>query len=281
MTNPLTGAGLGFRRELIPDLLQAVPESIDFFEIAPENWAGMGGRSARDLRQITEQRPFVCHGLSLNLGGPAPLDKSLLHRIKGFMSQHGMTLYTEHLSWCAADSQLYELLPLPLSEAAARWTAERISRAQDILGMRIGIENASTYFEPPAGEMSEPEFIRRVLELADCSLHLDINNLYVNSCNFGFNPISYLQALPLERVCYLHVAGHYTEDDGLIIDTHGSHVCDPVWSLLSACYQRIGGNHPTCLERDFNLPPLAELVREVEQIRHLQKQAPRHLRKAA
>lgn len=281
MNKPLTGAGLGFRRELIPDLLQGIPESIDFFELAPENWAGMGGRSARELRQITEQRPFVCHGLSLNLGGPAPLNTSLLQQIRGFMRQHGMQLYTEHLSWCAADSQLYELLPMPLTEAAARWTAERIIQAQDLLGMRIGIENASTYFQPPASEMSEPEFIRRVVELADCWLHLDINNLYVNSCNFGFNPLSYLQALPLDRVCYLHVAGHYTETDGLIIDTHGSDVCNPVWSLLAACYQRIGGKHPTCLERDFNLPPLADLVCEVDRIRHLQARAPNPLRKAA
>ena len=119
------GAGLGFRRELIAPLKAAVPEAIRFFELAPENWAGMGGRSAKELRHFTERYPFVCHGLSLSLGGPGPLDEALLHRIKAFMAEHGMTLYTEHLSWCADDSHLYDLLPIPLTEKAVKWTAER------------------------------------------------------------------------------------------------------------------------------------------------------------
>jgi uncharacterized protein (UPF0276 family) len=269
------GAGLGFRRELIEPLKAGVPEAIQFFELAPENWAGMGGRSARDLRYFTERHPFVCHGLSLSLGGIAPLDVALLRRIKGFMAEHGMTLYTEHLSWSAADSHLYDLLPIPLTEQAVKWTAGRIRQAQDSLGQSIGIENASYYVAPPGAEMSEAEFISAIVHEADCLLHLDVNNIYVNSQNFGFDQFSFLHALPLERTCYVHVAGHYVEPDGLLIDTHGAEVIDPVWALLEAAYARIGGEVPTCLERDFNFPDFFRLTVEVEQIARLQAAAAR------
>jgi uncharacterized protein (UPF0276 family) len=268
-----TCAGLGFRRELIPALQQAVPPDIQFFEIAPENWAGMGGRSAHTLRAFTERYPFVCHGLSLSLGGPGALDEALLRRTRDFMRMHGMTLFTEHLSWCADDSHLYDLLPMPMTEEAVRYTAERIVRAQDILGMRIGVENASTYIAPPGAEMTEPEFVRAVVEKADCLLHLDVNNIYVNSCNFGFDPHAYLAQLPLERTGYVHVAGHWVEEDGLVIDTHGSDVIDPVWQLLQAAYQGMDAVVPTGLERDFNMPDLHTLTQEVTQIARLQQQA--------
>jgi len=273
------GAGLGFRRELIAPLKTAVPEAIRFFELAPENWAGMGGRSGKDLRHFTERYPFVCHGLSLSLGGPGPLDEALLRRIKAFMAEHSMTLYTEHLSWCADEGHLYDLLPIPLTEKAVRWTADRIKRAQDILGLRIGIENASYYVAPPGAEMSETDFISAIVQEADCLLHLDVNNIYVNSRNFGFDPLAFMAALPLERTCYVHVAGHWVEPDGLLIDTHGAEVIDPVWTLLEAAYARIGGEVPTCLERDFNIPDLPALTAEVEQIARLQAAATR--RKAA
>ena len=272
------GAGLGFRRELIAPLKAGVPDAISFFEIAPENWAGMGGSSAKDLRHFTERYPFVCHGLSLSLGGPGTFDEALLRRTKNFMAEHGISLYTEHLSWCADDRQLYDLLPIPLTEAAVKWTVERIQRAQDILGQRIGIENASYYVAPPGAEMSEAEFISAIVREADCLLHLDVNNIYVNSRNFGFDPLAFMHALPLERTCYVHVAGHYVEPDGLLIDTHGAEVIDPVWALLEAAYARIGGEVPTCLERDFNFPDFFRLTVEVEQIARLQAAA---CRKAA
>lgn len=268
-----SGAGLGFRRELIPELQCGVPAPIRFFEIAPENWLEMGGQSARDLRAFTEAWPFVCHGLSLSLGGPGPLDVTLLGRIKAFMREHGIGLYTEHLSWCADDAHLHDLLPIPLNIDAVHWVAARIRQAQDILGVRIGIENASTYFVPPGAEMSETDFINAIIAEADCALHLDVNNIYVNSLNLGFDAHEFLQALPLDRVCYVHVAGHYVEPDGLVIDTHGADVIDPVWALLDAAYTRIGGEVPTCLERDFNIPPLATLVAEVGHIHRLQAAA--------
>jgi len=265
----IQGAGLGFRRELIAALKESLPGEISFFELAPENWAGMGGKSAKDLRYFTERYPFVCHGLSLSLGGIAPLDETLLRRTRAFMAEHGMTLYTEHLSWCADDSHLYDLLPIPMTEKSVKWTVDRIKQAQDMLGMRIGIENASYYVAPPGAEMSEAEFISTIIREADCLLHLDVNNIYVNSQNFGFDPLAFMRALPLERTCYIHVAGHFVEPDGLLIDTHGAEVIDPVWSLLEAAYQHTG-NVPTCLERDFNIPDLGALTAEVRQIAQLQ-----------
>ena len=266
----ISGAGLGFRRELLPALQTRPVPAIDFFELAPENWIGAGGRSAKTLRAFTERYIFVCHGLSLNLGGPAPLDTALLRRTREFMREHGIAQYTEHLSWCADDGRLYDLLPIPFTQDAVHWVAERIRQTQDALGMRIGIENASYYIAPPGAEMHEAEFIRAVIEEADCLLHLDVNNIHVNSINHDFDAHAYLAALPLERTCYIHVAGHHVEADGLVVDTHGAAVIDPVWSLLDAAYARCGAV-ATCLERDFNFPPLAELGAEVAHVRALQQ----------
>lgn len=266
----VAGCGLGFRRELIGELVAGVPPVIDFFELAPENWARVGGRAARQLRQFTERYPFVGHGLSLSLGGPAPLDEDLLLATKEFLKAHGIKLYTEHLAWCCdTHGQLYDLLPIPCTGDAVRWVAQRIRRAQEILEMRIGLENASYYVAPPGAEMSESEFITAIIREADCLLHLDVNNIYVNSRNFAFDPLAFLHALPLERTCYIHVAGHLREPDGLLIDTHGADVSDPVWDLLQNAYER-AGPQPTCLERDFNFPQLAALAAEVTTIAHLQ-----------
>lgn len=276
----LRGAGLGLRRELMPSLLAEVPPAISFFELAPENWVGMGGRSKRELRRFTERFPFVCHGLSLSLGGSGPLDEALLKAIRAFMAEHGIGLYTEHLAWCADAHRLYDLLPLPFTEEAVHWTAARIRQTQDILGQRIGIENTSAYLVHPGAEMTEWDFIRAVIEEADCLLHLDVNNLYVNSCNFGLKPMAFLDSLPLERTCYIHVAGHQVEPDGLLVDTHGAPVIDPVWALLDEVYGRIGPV-PTCLERDFHIPALAELVFEVAQIEAMQRQSCLPLRREA
>lgn len=259
------GAGLGLRRELLPDLKAGVPACIDFFELAPENWIDLGGRYARDLRAISEQRPLVCHGLSLSLGGLTPLDQLLLQKIKVFMAEHEVALYTEHLSYCSDHGHLYDLMPIPATAEAVKYVAGRIRQAQDLLGQRIAIENASYYVAAPINEMSEPEFINAVLSEADCGLHLDVNNVYVNSVNFGFDPLDYLRQMPAERVMYMHMAGHHQEAPDLIVDTHGADVIDPVWQLLDAAYDRVGV-HATCLERDFNIPPLADLLVEVERI---------------
>src|SRR5688500_2461229 len=179
----ISRAGLGFRRELIPALKSHVPDVIDFFEIAPENWIGLGGAPGRDLSIFTERYPFVCHGLSLSIGGPAPLDEGLLQQIRQFLDQHQILFYTEHLSYCSDGGHLYDLLPIPFTEEAVKHVAGRVRRAQDILGRRIALENASFYLNAPITEMSEVDFIRAVLTEADCDLHLDVNNVYVNSIN--------------------------------------------------------------------------------------------------
>jgi uncharacterized protein (UPF0276 family) len=259
----LIGAGLGFRRELIPALKHHVPEVISFFEIAPENWIDIGGRPGRELRSFTERYPFVCHGLSL--------DEVLLRQIRQFLDQHQIPLYTEHLSYCSDDGHLYDLLPIPFTEDAVRYVAARIRRVQDILERRIAMENASFYLRAPITEMDEIDFIRAVLTEADCDLHLDVNNVYVNSINHAYDPIDFIRAMPTERIVYMHMAGHYNEEADLIIDTHGADVIDPVWALLDETYH-IHGITPTLLERDFNIPPLNELIHEVERIAQIQSQ---------
>lgn len=279
MTLRLAGAGLGLRRELIPALQARVPDAIDFFEIAPENWIDLGGLPGRDLRSFTERYPVVCHGLSLSIGSPAPLDEVLLHKIRQFLDQHQIPLYTEHLSYCSDDGHLYDLLPIPFTGEAVKYVAARIRRAQEILERRIAIENASYYLRAPIAEMSEIEFIRAVLTEADCDLHLDVNNVYVNSINHAYDPVAFIRAMPTERIVYLHMAGHYNEADDLIIDTHGADVIDPVWALLDETY-RTHGVAPTLLERDFNIPPLDQLVGEVERIARIQAAHIPHARHA-
>ncbi|WGZ94982.1 MAG: DUF692 domain-containing protein [Candidatus Thiothrix putei] len=266
----LRGAGLGFRRDHLVALEQQVPDCIDFFEIAPENWIGTDPSSAKRLRAFTERFPFVCHGLSLSLGGLTPLNTDLLGNIKRFMQEHRVPLYTEHLSWCSDHGQLYDLLPIPFTEDALKHTVARIRQAQDLLGQQIGIENASFYLQAPISEMDEATFINAVLTEADCLLHLDVNNVYVNSVNHAYDPYEFLRKLPKERVVYIHTAGHYQQEPNLLIDTHGAPVIDPVWALLDFTYTEFGV-FPTLLERDYNIPPLQELVPEVQHIASLQR----------
>ncbi len=268
---PVTGAGLGLRRALLQPLSKALPDEVDFFEVAPENWLGMGGRLGKQLRFFTERYPFVIHGLSLSLGGPGSLDEELLQRIKVFMDQHAIRFYTEHLSYCSDDGHMYDLMPIPFTEEAVRYVANRIRRAQEILERRIGIENVS-YYAAPGQEIRELDFLNAVLAEADCALLLDINNIYVNSINHGYQPLEFLHGVPAERVVYFHVAGHYVEAEDLRVDTHGTAVCDPVWELLARAYEHFGPV-PTLLERDFNIPPLPELLSEVGQVRALQARA--------
>ena len=265
---PVHGAGLGLRRALMGPLADHPAPPVDFFEVAPENWMGVGGRFGKQFRRFTERHPFVTHGLSLSLGGPAPLDEDFLRRLKRFLDEHGIRAYTEHLSYCGDDGQLYDLLPIPFTAEAVHYVAARIRRTQDILGRRIAVENVS-YYAAPGQELSELEFIDAVLAEADCDLLLDVNNVYVNSVNHGYDAHAFLAGLPAERILYLHVAGHHRKDPDLLIDTHGADVVDPVWALLDETYARFGVI-PTLLERDFDLPPLAQLLGEVQRIAGLQ-----------
>jgi uncharacterized protein (UPF0276 family) len=267
-THPVSGAGLGLRRALIQPLQETPDAPIDFFEVAPENWINVGGRLGKAFRSFTERHPFVCHGLSLSLGSPAPLDETLLHKIRRLLDAHGIRYYSEHLSFCSDDGHLYDLMPIPFTEEAIDWVVPRIQRAQDILGRRIAVENVSSY-ATPGQELSEIDFTRTVLERADCELLLDVNNVYVNSVNHRYDAQAFIRAMPPERVAYLHIAGHYNEAPDLIVDSHGAAVIDPVWKLLDFTYAHCGVV-PTLLERDFFIPPLPELLGELDHIRAIQ-----------
>ncbi len=265
---PVHGAGLGLRRSMLSSLTDQATQSVDFWEVAPENWIGVGGRYGRQFRQLTERFPFICHGLSLSIGGPSPLDEAFLHKLKRFLKDHHIRYYSEHLSYCSDDGHLYDLLPIPFTEEAVFYVASRIRRVQEILEQRIAIENVS-YYAAPGKQLEEAGFINAVLQEADCDLLLDVNNIYVNSVNHDYDAEAFLLRLPAERIRYLHVAGHYQEAADLIVDTHGADVIDPVWQLLDKTYQRLGVI-PTLLERDFNIPPVADLLREVATIHSLQ-----------
>ena len=266
---PIAGAGLGFRYELVDQMQGHSLSQVNFMEVAPENWIRVGGKRGRLLREYTERFPFVCHGLSLSIGGPAPLDDSFLIELKAFLDQHDIRAYTEHLSYCGDSGQLYDLMPIPFTTEAVDYVAGRIRHVQDVLERRIGMENVSTY-AVPSGDMTELEFLNAVIESADCGLHLDINNIFVNSVNHGFDPFGYLEGIPADRIMYAHIAGHFVEEDNLRIDTHGEDVLPEVWSMLDFAYQRYGV-FPTLLERDYNFPPLDELLSEVDTIASRQR----------
>jgi len=256
------GAGLGLRRVHFDSLADRIPSQIGFMEVAPENWIDVGGKSGRQFRAIAERVPLVAHGLSLNIGGPAPLDETFLRRVRQFLDTHDVRVYSDHLSFCTDDAHLYDLMPVPFTEDAVHYIAGRIRRTQDILGRRMAIENIS-YYAAPGKEMEEIDFINAILAEADCLLHLDINNIYVNSVNHKFDAEAFLKALPGERIAYAHIAGHYSVSADLIIDTHGADVIDPVWHLLDVAYAEFGV-FPTLLERDFDIPSLAESLKEVD-----------------
>lgn len=262
-------AGLGYRREIAAEFATCNDAAFDFIEVAPENWVNIGGKYKKQLDVIAERFPMTLHGLSLNLGGYIPLDQSHLRDIKRFMTDRSTVIFSEHLSYCADHGHLYDLMPIPFREDAIANVVERIQRVQDFLGQKIAVENVSAYAMPSA-EMSEIDFLREVLARADCNLLLDVNNVYVNSVNHGFDAEEYLAEVPKDRVVYYHVAGHFQEEEHLLVDTHGAPVIDPVWTLLDKSYNLIGVK-PTLLERDFNFPKMEELLSEIDQIRTLQQ----------
>ncbi|WP_445426793.1 HvfB family MNIO-type RiPP peptide maturase [Alishewanella sp. HL-SH06] len=270
-------AGLGLRREMLPELLQLKPADIDFFEVAPENWLPYGGKLQRDFRRLTEQYPFFCHGLSLSIASPDPLDVAFVKQVKQFLDEHQILQYSEHLSYCSADGHLYDLMPIPFTEEAIHYVSGRIKQVQDILERPLILENVS-YYVAPDQQLSEQHFLQAVLEEADCQLLLDVNNIYVNAVNHGYDANTFLQTMPTERIAYYHVAGHYQQTANLLIDTHGADVPDPVWQLLQAAYQHHGVK-PTLYERDFNVPAMTQLCQElryIKQLQHAQRQLERH-----
>ena len=269
---PVRGAGLGLRRALLGPLQtfdpSSVNETVSFMEVAPENWINVGGQRGKAFRHFTERFPFVCHGLSLSIGGPTPLDQTFIRKLRQFMDEHRVRAYSEHLSYCTDDGHLYDLMPIPFTEEAVGYVAGRIRQVQDMIGQRMAIENVS-YYAAPGAQLSEIDFINAVISEADCDLLLDVNNIYVNSVNHRYDPVEFLQGLPGDRIAYGHIAGHYNEAEDLIVDTHGADIITDVWELLDKAYEFFGV-FPTLLERDFNIPPVAELLTEVQRIKDIQ-----------
>ena len=263
------GAGLGLRRPLLNQLLATPPLDVNFYEIAPENWIGMGGKAGKALRAMTERFDFICHGLSLSIGSTDALDEQLVRDIKRFMTDHQIKLYSEHLSYCSLGGHLYDLMPIPFTSEAVSHVATRIKCVQDILEQKIAIENVS-YYAAPGQEMTEIDFFNAIVAEADCKVLLDVNNIYVNSVNHGYDAETFLKAMPAQRIAYAHIAGHYKEADDFLVDTHGADIIDPVWQLLDQAYQ-LYGVFPTLLERDFNIPAIPELLKEVHTIKTLQQ----------
>ena len=293
----LQGAGLGYRRDLADDFLNlSSNNAIQFMEVAPENWVKMGGSARYKFDQAAERYPLAVHGLSLSLGGQAPLDRELLKNTKALMTQYNSTFFSEHLSYCECEGHLYDLLPMPFTEEAVKHVAQRIRYVQDFLGLQISLENTSYYLHSPTSTMNEVEFLNAIAQEADCGIHLDVNNIYVNGINHGLlDPYVFLDQVDVKRVNYIHIAGHDEEHSAaqvvedlegesfnkikgayrhlpeLLIDTHGEAVKGTVWDLLEYAYQRLPVIPPTLLERDFNFPPFAELYAEVEHIAQLQQ----------
>lgn len=265
---PVSGAGLGLRRALLGPLSSVNPEQIDFMEVAPENWIGVGGRLGKQLRSYTERFDFLCHGLSLSIGSPDELDVTFVKQVRDFMKKHGVKAYSEHLSYCSNEGHMYDLMPIPFTEEAVRYVAQRIRIVQDIIEQPFIIENVSAYAQP-GKQMEEIEFLTAVIEEADCRLLLDVNNVFVNSVNHDFDAKEYLRKIPADRISYLHIAGHYQEADDLLVDTHGANVKQDVWDLLDFTYQQ-HGVIPTLLERDFNIPSIENLLAEIDVIKQAQ-----------
>ena len=266
----LGGVGLGLRREMLPEIGTQLPPEVDFWEVAPENWIPLGGKYGDTLKQFTSLVPFVTHGLSLSIGSPDPLDINFVKQVKRFLDWHNVLYYSEHLSYCSANGHLYDLMPIPFTGEAVEYVAQRIRQVQDIIERPLLLENVS-YYAALGQDLTELEFTLGVLQESGCSMLLDVNNIYVNSVNHGYNASDFLAGLPSSKIVYGHIAGHYNEADDLIVDTHGANVIEPVWELLRQAYQ-IHGLFPTVLERDFNIPAMAELLVEVERIRDIQNQ---------
>ena len=186
MNNQIGNLGLGLRREMLDEVLSCAPKQVDFYEVAPENWIKFGGKLARQLAQISDNHTLICHGLSLSLGAPAPLDVDFIKQLKAFFRQHKVAIYSEHLSYCSGSGHMYDLMPIPFTEEAVQHTAKRIREVQDRLERRIAVENVS-YYAAPGQQMSELDFTLAVLEEADCDLLLDVNNIYVNATNHGYS----------------------------------------------------------------------------------------------
>lgn len=270
--NP-TGIGLGLRGAFIRRVDKGEADGrVAFLEIAPENYMRRGGMSPQRLARIAERFDIITHGLMMSLGGTDPLDPEYLGLVRSLIGQVNSPWHSDHLCWSGIEQTcLHDLLPIPFTRDVAKRVAERVNRAQDALGTTMAVENISWYLQLGHSDFgtdalaAETEFICEVLDRADCKLLLDVNNVYVNAVNHGFESFAWLERIPLERVVQLHIAGHEPWDETLLVDTHGATVRNEVIAMLAWVIERIGPM-PVLLERDSNIPDLTELLDEVSQL---------------
>lgn len=264
---PCLGYGLGLRKQHYEAVLAERPD-VDWFEIITENYMDEGGKPMDYLTRIREHYPMVMHGVSMSIGSTEPLNFNYLKKLKALIERVEPAWFSDHLCWTGVDGiNLHDLMPLPYTEEAVQHVADRVSKVQEYMGRRMLLENVSSYISYNDSQMSEWEFLSAVAERADCLILLDINNIYVSAFNHNFDANRYLNAVPAERVCQIHLAGH-THENGLIIDTHDHPIADPVFELYAAAVQRFG-RVSTMVERDDNIPPLAELLAELDQVRNI------------
>lgn len=263
--------GLGFRRDIHDEILSLEGDAKpDFVELAPENWMRFGGYWGNIFKQIKEKYPIICHGLSLSIGSPDELEEEFLNELNLFFTQANPLIYSEHLSYSKCDNaHIYDLLPIPFRQDAVNHIVERIKYVQDKLERKIALENVS-YYSPIGAEMPEHEFISQILEKSDCNMLFDVNNVYVNAFNHKYDAKEFINNIPLDRISYIHIAGHDKVEEDLIIDTHGQDIIDPVFELFEWSIAKIKPV-PVLLERDFNMPEMPVLISEMNRIRDISK----------
>ncbi|MDR4951026.1 DUF692 domain-containing protein [Chryseobacterium sp. ES2] len=259
--------GIGYRKEFSKAFLNTDVLRPDFVEVAPENWLGVGGYWKQELKQVLEKYPLYCHGLSLSIGSPEGVDKDFVKKVKQFLEDTQAVLYSEHLTFSKVDNaHLYDLLPIPFTQEAIERVSENILQVQDILKRPLILENGS-YYTVLEAEMSEEDFINEIVNRTGCELLLDVNNVYVNAFNHTYDAKKFIQKIPLDKVKYIHMAGHYQVNEYLIIDTHGGDIIDPVYDLFGWTIGQINKDVPVLLERDFNIPELENLQHEIDMLR--------------
>ena len=259
---------MGFRRDIADAFLKTNKINPDFVEVAPENWINMGGYWGAQFKEVSHRFPVFLHGLSLSIGSPDELDFDFLRQVKNFIAEHDVRVYSEHLSFAKMDNaHLYDLLPIPFRDDSVKHVVARIKQVQDFLEMPIAIENVS-YYTPVAAQMTESEFINQIVSQSGCNLLLDVNNVYVNAFNHHYDPYEFISGMPLDRVAYLHMAGHEQVSPTLIVDTHGEAIIDPVYDLFDFTVAKLKPV-PVLLERDFNFPEIRMLNHEINQLRSI------------
>ncbi len=262
--------GIGLRRDISEEILNSKLLTPDFLEFAPENWMGVGGNWNRTREKAVSMYPITCHGLSLSLGSPEELDWDFIKELKVFLDENQAKIFSEHLSYTKSqNAHLYDLLPIPFRKDAVDHVVDRIRQVQDFLERPLAIENVS-YYTPVAAEMTEAEFVCEIVDRADCQLLLDVNNVYVNAFNHGYDAREYISQLPLDRVAYIHMAGHEQVAPDLIIDTHGQPIIDPVYDLFEWTIGKMNPV-PVLLERDYNFEDLDQLQAELLHLKNIIK----------